>query len=205
LHLEALQGLFDQVLQISLEAGKMKLGRVALDGSKVKANASKHKAMSYGRMAEVQKRLREEVKTLLEAAEAADAEEDSHYGRENGEEEVAGELARRESRLGRIREAKKALEEHARAEAEKNAEAGRKSQPLETAQPEEKDQYNFTDPESRITLGADGFVQAYNAQIAVEADFQLIAGQAVTQAANDKEQLPAMVEMIEQQAGQSPE
>ena len=199
LHLEALQGLFDQVLQISLEAGKMKLGRVALDGSKVKANASKHKAMSYGRMPEVQKRLREEVKILLQAAEAADAEEDSRYGGESGDEEVAAELARRESRLARIREAKKALEERARAEAEK------KGKPAETAKPEEKDQYNFTDPESRIMKGADGFVQAYNAQIAVDEDFQLIVGQAVTQAANDKEQLPAMVETIEQQSGQAPE
>jgi len=199
LHLEALQGLFDQVLQISFEAGKMKLGRVALDGSKVKANASKHKAMSYGRMPEVQKRLREEVKMILQAAEAADAEEDSRYGGASGEEEVAAELARRESRLARIREAKKALEERARVEAEK------KSKPPETAKPEEKDQYSFTDPASRIMKGADGFVQAYNAQIAVEEDFQLIVGQAVTQAANDKEQLPALVETIEQQSGQAPE
>lgn len=199
LHLKALQGLFDQVLQISLEAGKMKLGRVALDGSKVKANASKHKAMSYGRMPEVQKRLRAEVETLLQAAEAADAEEDSRYGGESGDEQVAAELARRESRLARIREAKQALEERARAEAEK------KGKPPETAQPEEKDQYNFTDPESRIMKGGDGFVQAYNAQIAVDGDFQLIVGQTVTQAANDKEQLPAMVATIEQQSGQAPE
>jgi transposase len=199
LHLEALQGLFDQVLQISFEAGKIKLGRVALDGSKVKANASKHKAMSYGRMPEVQKRLREEVKALLQAAEAADAEEDWRYGGERGDEEVVAELARRESRLARIREAKKTLEARARAEAEK------KGKPPETAKPEEKDQYNFTDPESRIMKGADGFVQAYNAQIAVEEDYQLIVGQAVTQAANDKEQLPAMVETIAQQSGQAPE
>jgi transposase len=198
-HLEALQGLFDQVLQISLEAGKVKLGRVALDGSKVKANASKHKAMSYGRIAETQKRLREEVKILLEAAEAADAEEDACYGRENRDEVVEAELARRESRLERIREAKEALEERAREEAEK------KGKLPEKAKPEGKDQYNFTDPESRIMKGADGFVQAYNAQIAVEENFQLIVGQAVTQAANDKEQLPAMVETIEQQSGQVPE
>jgi transposase len=199
LHLEALQGLFDQVLQISLAAGKLKLGRVALDGSKVKANASKHKAMSYGRMPEIQKRLREEVKTLLQAAEAADAEEDSRYGGESGEEKVEAELARRENRLARIREAKKTLEERARVEAEK------KDKLPETAKPEKKDQYNFTDPESRIMKGGDGFVQGYNAQIAVEEDFQLIVGQGVTQAANDKEQLPAMVETIEQQSGQAPE
>jgi len=112
---------------------------------------------------------------------------------------VPAELARRESRLHRIREAKKALEERARAEAEK------KGEPPETAKPEKKDQYNFTDPESRIMKGADGFVQAYNAQIAVEENFQLIVGQAVTQAANDKEQLCPMVETIEEQSGQTPE
>src|SRR5271167_1471810 len=82
LHLKALQGLFDQVLQIALQAGTMKLGRVVLDGSKVKANASKHKAMSYGRMKEDEKRLKEEVKGLLEQAEATDAEEDTRYGRD---------------------------------------------------------------------------------------------------------------------------
>jgi transposase len=199
LHLKALQARFDQVLQISLEAGKLKLGRVALDGSKVKANASKHKAMSYGRMEEEQKRLRAEVKRLLEQAETADAEEDARYGRDSSGDEVPPELARRESRLQRIREAKKALEERAREEAKK------KGEPLETAKPEKKDQYNFTDPESRIMKGGDGFVQAYNAQIAVEQEFQLIVGQAVTQAANDKEQLPAMVKTIEQQTGQKPE
>ena len=108
LHLKVLQELFDQVLQISFEAGKMKLGRVALDGSKVKANASKHKAMSYGQMEEEQKRLRAEVKRLLEQAEAADAEEDAGYGRDRRGEDVPAELARRESRLHRIREGKKA-------------------------------------------------------------------------------------------------
>jgi hypothetical protein len=150
-------------------------------------------------MEEEQKRLRAEVKRLLEQAETADAEEDARYGRDRSGDEVAPELAGRESRLQRIREAKKALEERAREEAKK------KGEPPETAKPEKKDQYNFTDPESRIMKGGDGFVQAYNAQIAVEQEFQLIVGQAVTQAANDKEQLPAMVKTIEQQTGQKPE
>jgi transposase len=113
LHLWALQGLFDQMLQIGLQAGTMKLGRVVLDGSKVKANASKHKAMSYGRMQEEQKRLRAEVKRLLEQAEKVDAEEDSRYGRERSGDELPAELARRETRLEKIREAKRALEERA--------------------------------------------------------------------------------------------
>jgi transposase len=113
LHREALQGLFDQVLQIALQVGTMKLGRVVLDGSKVKANASKHKAMSYGRMQEEEKRLKEEVKRLLEQAEAVDAEEDARYGRDRRGDELPAELARRETRLKRILEAKRALEERA--------------------------------------------------------------------------------------------
>ena len=199
LHLKALQGLFDQVLQIALQAGTMKLGRVVLDGSKVKANASKHKAMSYGRMKEEEKRLKEEVKRLLGRAERTDAEEDARYGRDRRGDELPAELARRETRLKRIREAKRALEERAREQAKS------KGEPVEEAKPESKMQYNFTDPESRIMKGPDGFVQAYNTQIAVEPDFQLIVGQLVTQAGNDKKQLEAMVEAIGQQAGQKPE
>jgi transposase len=159
LHLGALQGLFDQVLQIALQAGTMKLGRVVLDGSKVKANASKHKAMSYGRMQEEEKRLKEEVKRLLEQAEAADEEEDARYGRDRRGDELPAELGRRETRWKRIQEAKRALEERAREQAKS------KDEPEEKAQPKAKMQYNFTDPESRIMPGADGFVQAYNAQM----------------------------------------
>lgn len=198
-HLKALQGLFDQVLQIALQAGTMKLGRVVLDGSKVKANASKHKAMSYGRMQEEEKRLKEEVRRLFEQAEAVDAEEDARYGQDQRGDELPAELARRETRLERIREAKRALEERAREQAKS------KGQPAEKAKPEAKMQYNFTDPESRIMKGPDGFVQAYNAQIAVEPDFQLIVGQSVTQAVNDKQQLQPAVEAIRQQAGQKPQ
>jgi len=161
-HVAALQGLFDQVLRITLQAGTMKLGRVVLDGSKVKANASKHKAMSYGRMQEDEKRLKEEVRRLLAQAEATDAEEDARYGLDRRGDELPPELARRETRLKLIREDKRALEERAREE------ANRKGQAEEKAKHEAKMQYNFTDPESRIMPGADGFVQAYNAQIAVE-------------------------------------
>src|SRR5215470_8491136 len=199
LHLSALQGLFDQMLQIALQAGTMKLGRVVLDGSKVKANASKHKAMSYGRMQEDEKRLKEEVRRLLAQAEATDAEEDARYGAGRRGDELPPELARRETRLKRIREAKRALEERARQQA-KN-----KGEPEEKAKPEAKMQYNFTDPESRIMPGAEGFVQAYNTQIAVEPDFQWIVGQKVTQATNDKQQLVPTVKAVEEQAGQKPQ
>lgn len=199
LHLAALQGLFDQMLQIALRAGTMKLGQVMLDGSKVKANASKHKAMSYGRIQEEEKRLQEEVRRLLKQAEATDGEEDARYGRDGKGDELPKELARRETRLERIREAKRALEERACEQAK------RKGEPEEKAQPKDTMQYNFTDPESRIMPGGDGFVQAYNTQIVVEPKFQLIVANGVTQDTNDKQQLKPAVEAIREQAGQKPQ
>jgi transposase len=210
IHLRTLQGLFEQVLRMALEMGAMKLGRVAIDGSKVKANASKHKAMSYKRMKEEQKRLGEEVRRLLAEAERTDAEEDACYGRNSMGDELPAELQRREECLQRIREAKRALEERARQEAEAQAaEPGQdggdqEKEEKKEAKPEEKDQYNFTDAESRIRKGPDGFVQGYNTQIAVEPVMQLIVGQAVTQAGNDKKQLLPMIATVQEQAGQKP-
>jgi transposase len=199
IHLKTLEGLFEQVLKIALEAGAMKVGRVAVDGTKVKANASKHKAMSYDRMKEKEAQLKAEVKDLLAQAAAADAEEDALYGTDLRGDELPEELQRRESRLKKIREAKKAVEARAK---EKAATEG--ADPKQ-ARPKDKDQYNFTDPQSRIMKGADGFVQAYNAQAAVEADFQLIVGQTVTAAGNDKEQLLPMLDQVELQSGQRPD
>lgn len=196
-HLAALQGFFEQVLHLARELGAVRVGRVALDGTKVKANASKHKAMSYDRMGEKQRQLRAEVKELLAQAEAADAAEDAEYGAHRRGDELPAELQRRESRLKRIREAKRVLEARAKDAA---AAAG---QAADTAKPDPKAQYNFTDPESRIMKGPDGFVQAYNAQIAVD-DQQLIIGQAVTQETNDKRQLMPMIATIEAQSGITP-
>src|SRR5260370_773856 len=122
-----------------------------------------------------------ERKQLLEQAAGADAEEDAAYGKDQRRDELPAELERRETRIKKIGEAKRALEERAR---EKAAADGADAK---QAKPKEKDQYNFTDPESRIMKDADGFVQAYNAQAAVEPDLQLIVGQTVTPAANDKE------------------
>ena len=201
IHLEALSGLFEQVLAMALEAGAMKLGRVSLDGTKIKANASKHKAMSYGRMKEKEQQLKEEVKQLLAQAEAADAEEDERHGWDRRGDELPEELSRRESRIAKIKQAKKVLEQRAR---DKAASEGKSAEEVKKTKPGDKDQYNFTDPESRIMMGADGFVQGFNAQAAVEATRQLIVAQQVTQAANDKEQLAPMVEAIEQQSGQRP-
>jgi transposase len=201
IHIETLQNLFEQVLTMALECGAIKLGRVSLDGTKLKANASKHKAMSYARMQEKQQQLREEVKHLLDQAAAADEQEDGQYGSKRGDE-LPEELQRRESRLAKIKQAKKVLEQRAR---EKAAEEGKSAEEAKRVKPDDKDQYNFTDPESRIMKGGDGFVQGYNAQAAVEPMLLLIVGQTVTEAANDKKQLKPMVELIEQQSGQRPD
>lgn len=195
IHLRALQGLFAQVLQLASELGTRQVGRVAIDGSKIKANASKHKAMSYQRMGEKQQQLQDEVAQLLAQAEAVDAAEDAAYGRDRRGDELPEELQRRESRLARIREAKQVLEARAKAA------AGGESSDAPT--PDPKAQYNFTDPESRIMKSPDGFVQAYNAQIAVD-DQQFIVGQRVTQATNDKQQLMPMITTIAQQSGDTP-
>ena len=197
IHLTALRGLFEQVLQMARDLGALRVGRVALDGSKVKANASKHKAMSYDRLPQKRRQLRAEVEQLLAQAEATDAAEDAEHGADRRGDELPAELQRRESRLARIREAKRALEARAKDAA---AAAG---QPADTAKPDPKAQYNFTDPESRIMKGPDGFVQAYNTQIAVD-EQQLIVGHAVTQETNDKRQLLPMVTVIAAQSGLTP-
>jgi transposase len=228
-HLAALAQLFVQVLRLCQQAGLVKLGHVALDGTKVKANASKHKAMSYERMGETEKKLEEEVKALLEEAARVDAEEDGKYGKGKRGDELPAELQRRETRLAKIREAKAALEReaHEKAEAEKarvearvkereqqEAERGRKlggrppqAPDPEQAKPEPKAQRNFTDPDSRIMK--DGatkeFVQAYNAQAAVDSEAQVIVAAEVTQEANDKQPLVPMLEQVKIVTGSQPQ
>ena len=201
IHLASLKNMFEQVLAMALECGSIKLGKISLDGTKLKANASKHKAMSYGRMIEKQQQLKEEVKQLLEQAEAADEAEDREYGDQRGDE-LPEELRRRETRLAKIKAAKKVLEQRAR---DKAIAEGKSAEEAKRAKPADKDQYSFTDPESRIMPGAEGIVQGYNAQAAVEPTLLLIVGQSVTEASNDKRQLKPMVEIIEQQSGQRPE
>ena len=196
------QGLFQQVLRIALEAGALQLDRVALDGTKMKANASKHKAMSYSRMKQTEQQLEAEVKKMLAEAAAADAEEDAHYGAEKQGQELPAELQRRQTLLEKIRQAQQALEQRVQ---ERAAAAGKPAEQARQAQPRDKDQYNFSDLESRIMKGSDGFLQAYNAQAAVEGVCQLIVGQTLTQAANDKEQLTPLLQAVEQQSGQRPE
>lgn len=184
-HLEALAGSFVQVLKLCQKAGLVKLGHVALDGTQVKANASKHKAMSYGRMKQEEARLEEEVKRLLKEAEAVDAEEDHRYGKDKRGDELPRELARRESRLKKIREVKAALE------------AEEKARMIQAVAPEDKRQRNFTDPDSRIMLSADkSFVQAYNCQAAVDSQSQVIVACEAPNQASDKPHLKPMVEQV---------
>ena len=201
IHLEALEQLFQQVLRLALEAGALKLGRVALDGTKMKANASKHKAMSWGRMKQAERQIAAEVKQMLAEAEQADAAEDALHGPDKSGQELPEELQRRKTRLEKIRQAQKALQQRAR---EKAAAQDQAPEEVRKAKPRDKDQYNFSDPESRIMKGGDGFLQGYNAQAVVEGVCQLIVGQTVTQAANDKEQLTPLLQAVEQQAGQRP-
>jgi len=225
-HLKVLPSLFAQVLRLCREAGLAKLGHVALDGTKVKANASKHKAMSYGRMVEEEKKLVEEIEKLLREAESTDDDEDDRYGKGRRGDELPEELARRESRLKKIREAKAALEEQAREKAEheaaearpKNEERARKraagkrvGRPFnepdpEEAKPEGKAQRNFTDPESRIMRdgATKGFVQAYNAQAAVDSGSQIIVAAELTQQAVDSRQLINMLVKVGANTGEMP-
>jgi transposase len=189
-HGPALAGLFMQVLRLCRQAGLVTLGRVAIDGTKLKANASKHKAMSYGRMQEQEVALHAEVQGLLRQAEAADAADDRRYGAERRGDELPTELARRETRLQKIREAKVALEAEARAQAE-----GAGQDPT-VVRPAPKDQRNFTDPESKIQKTGDGFIQGYNAQAAVDATAQVIVAQQVSPMAADAPHLMPVVTAI---------
>ena len=190
-HLKALAGLFHQVLELCRRAGLVKLGHVALDSTKVPANASKHKAMSYGRMKEQEERLKAEVDQLLRRAQEVDEEEDRRYGRDKRGDELPEELAFREGRLRKIREAKAALEAEARAEAEQGESEGRNHPGV----PDEKAQRNFTDPDSRIMPGPGGrdFEQSYNCQAVVDSARQVIVAARATNQPSDKGQAVAMV------------
>ena len=228
-HLQSLAGLFFQVLQICREAGLVKLGHVSLDGTKVKANASKHKAMSYGRMEKSEAELVAQIDALLKEAEVVDAEEDAKYGKGKRGDELPEELARRESRLKKIRQAKAALEKKAREKAEKKgAEAKAKIDERErkekktgkktpgrkpavpdpdAAKPEPKAQRNFTDPQSRIMKdgASKSFEQCYNAQAVVDSESQIIVASDVTQQPNDKQQLIPMMKQTEENTGTKPD
>jgi transposase len=220
-HLKALGSLFGQVLRLCHGAGLVKLGHVALDGTKLHANASKHKAMSYGRMKQREAELAAEVAQWFAQAERLDAEEDEALGRDRRGDELPDWVANKQARLAKIREAKAALEAEAGQAASEPtgpedppespaAEGPRPSGEVSDEgppgpAPPDKAQRNFTDPDSRIMKTPDGFEQAYNAQAAVDADSQVIVGEGLTNAPNDKQQVAPMVEAIEQQTGRAPQ
>jgi transposase len=212
-HLKALAGLFVQVLQLCQKAGLVKLGHVALDGTKVKANASKRKAMSYGRMEKKAQELKAEVDLLLSQAAKADRAEDKVYGKGKRGDELPKELRFKQSRLQKIEEAMTALEEEAKQEAEAqkaeyeakkkayDEKTGRRGRPPKapSGKPDSKRQRNFTDPESRImpASGAKSFVQGYNCQAAVDEKAQIVIATNVTQEPNDKLQVTPLVTEID--------
>jgi transposase len=216
LHLQELSDLFLQVLRLCQEAGLVRLGHIALDGTKIKANASRHKAMSYGRMKEEEERLQGEIRELLAQAEAADGQEDRDQGRDRRGDELPEELARRESRLQRIRKAKQALEAQAKAMAEQTrreqealdaehkdtaAPGGGRAQEVSEV-PAEKKQYNFTDPESKIMKASNkGWDQCGNAQAAVDGHRQIIVACDVTDQPNDKQQFASMLTQTQENVG----
>lgn len=218
-HLKHLASLFVQVLKLAEKAGVVKLGHVALDGTKIKANASKHKAMSYQHMKRRQAELQAEVDRWLAAAEAADTEEDKLYGNKRGDELPAW-VTDKQKRIARIAaakaeleaEAKAAAEEERRIEAEKHKQReaeGRKKTGKPAAPPSDepaaKAQRNFTDPESRILKTKDGFIQGYNAQAAVDGKAQIIVAHELTASTSDHGQLLPLLDGIQANLGRKPQ
>jgi transposase len=201
-HLKSLSSLFLQVLKLCQKAGLVKLGHISLDGTKIKANASKHKAMSYKRMKEEEARLEAEIKEMLQKAVVVDEEEDRRYGKDKRGDELPKELAFRESRLRKIREAREALEAEARQAAEQAREEGKQA----TAVPSDKTQRNFTDPDSHIMPAPGGkhFEQAYNAQAAVDSAHQVIVAAEVTNEPTDRKQARPMIEQVKANTGKLP-
>lgn len=217
-HLEALAGLFVQVLELCQSAGLVTLGHVAIDGTKIKANASKHKAMSYDRMVKSEPELRAEVERWFAQAEAEDDAEDEMYGTDRTGDELPAWVTNKEQRLKKIAEAKAALEAEAKAEAEEREaenqrteearKQGKKPKPRAKrwkhnadGKPSGKSQRNFTDADSRIMKTKDGYMQAYNAQAVVDATAQVIVAHALNNQQNDVEMLVPMVAQIKANTG----
>jgi len=208
-HLQEFAGIFRQVVKLAREMKLLQMGTLAIDGTKVRANASKHKAMSYGRMKEEEEKLKEEIAELLRRAQAVDEAEDEQYGAAGRGDELPEELQRREDRL----EERQKEEDRAAGRNENDGgwasgvrpQGGRSRHHREFGEVAEKKQENFTDPESRIMKTQDGFQQCYNGQIAVEGESRLIVVAEVTQNAADNECLVPLTEAAEAHGGKKPE
>jgi transposase len=205
-HLAALSGLFVQVLLLCRKAGLAKLGHVAIDGTKIKANASKHKAMSYGRMAQAEAKLAAEVAGWLKRAGESDAAEDREHGAGRRGDEMPDWVANKQKRLEKIRQAKAALEAAARGGDDEGdgAASGKEPQAATPRVPDDKAQRNFTDPESRILKTKDGFIQGYNAQAAVDAEHQIIVANGIGNTGSDQDQLAPMIDAVIANTGRVP-
>jgi len=213
-HLEEFERMFVEVVGLAREMGVVRFGTLSVDGTKVRANASKRKAMSYGRMKKEEARLKEEVQGLLDRAGAVDAQEDERYGEQMRGDELPAELERREKRLAAIQEAKARLEAAQRAGddargrkpgQERNPKGGR---PYKRAygEPEPEAQSNFTDPESRIMkTSTEGFQQCYNAQVVVDEAHQLIVATDVEANASDQGQLLPLLDEVSESYGVKPQ
>lgn len=214
-HLNDFKSLFIELVRLAREAGLVRLGTLAVDGTKVRANASKHKAMSYERMQQEERRLSDEVASMCRQAGDVDDAEDARFGADHRGDEVPDELAHRESRLAKIRAAKARLEAE---QSEKDTARGRhkdddrrppggrgKSYKRDFGVPDEKAQDNFTDPESRIMKTADGYQQCYNGQLAVDGDFQLIVANALTANASDQGVMLGLLDEVGTTLEASPE
>jgi len=215
-HRDALSELFVQVLALCRDAGMVKLGHVALDGTKMKANASKHAAMSYARMVKAEPELARLVEEWMEAAKSTDEEEDEEHGEGRRGDEIPDHVKAKMKKLLSMREAMARLEKEAEEEAERVAReraekeeelghklGGTKPKALE-GKPKDKAQSNFTDPESRIMKTKDGYEQGYNCQAGVEAGSQVIVCHDVTALQNDHDELVPMVDQIEENTGKWP-
>lgn len=212
-HLEDFKRLFVQVVQLAQESGMVKMGTIAIDGSKVKANASKHKAMSYARMKETEPKLAAQVEEWMKASGAADKSDDKDLGAEVRGDEMPDWVVEKQARIAKLREAKRALESAAKAEAaELRAERVGEGKPVDgprapkalSGEVDPKAQRNFTDPDSKILRKGSEYVQGYNAQVAVDAAHQVIVAADVVSQQNDADQLVALLDQIEENTGARP-
>lgn len=201
-HLRALRGLFRQVLRLCEAAGLVKLGHVALDGSRIKANASKSKTMSYAKMKKTEADLQAEVQRWFAEADRIDREEDELYGADKSGDELPAWVSDKQERLKRIQKAKAELEAEAKAEAEREPDPNKTGhKPKPTGTPAEKAQRNFTDRESRLMKSSEGFIQGYNAQAAVDSHKQIIVAQSLTNSGNDVHQMIPLLKQIRSHLG----